>query len=334
MEIYLPIAGMPVDVVWILVMGGMVGFLSGLFGVGGGFLMTPLLIFLGIPASIAVGTQANQLVGASVSGMLAYWRRDQVDVKLGLVMQAGGILGTGLGVWLFGLLQRLGHIDLVISLCYVLFLGVIAGLMLTESVRTWLRGKRQGVVTRGKLHHHIWLHGLPFKTRFPRSRLYISVLLPAGIGFIGGLLVAIMGIGGGFLLVPAMIYVLGMPAAMVAGTSLFQIIFSTGTAALLQAATNHTVDIVLALLLLVGGVVGAQFGTRVSVHLRGEQARALLALIVLGVAVKLAVDLVVTPGDLYSVTPSAPDQAARLPPPPMGEPFPHGREPTNRGPQP
>lgn len=302
MEVYLPIAGMPVDVLWVLLLGAMVGFLSGLFGVGGGFLMTPLLIFLGIPAAVAVGTQANQLVGASVSGMLAYWRRGLVDVKMGLVMQGGGVLGTGLGVWLFGLLQRLGHIDLVISLSYVLFLGAISLLMLAESLRSWFNGRRKGV-TRGKLHHHGWLHGLPFKTRFPSSRLYISVLLPAGIGFIGGLLVAIMGIGGGFLLVPAMIYILGMPAAMVAGTSLFQIIFSTGVAALLQAAVNHTVDILLALLLLAGGVVGAQFGTRASVYLRGEQARALLALIVLAVAVKLAVDLVVKPADVYSLAP-------------------------------
>jgi len=197
-------------------------------------------------------------------------------------------------------LQKMGHIDLVISLSYVLFLGTVSGLMLTESVRAILKGR--GAPTRAKLHHHTWLHGLPFKMRFPRSRLYISALLPALIGFVGGVLVAIMGIGGGFLLVPAMIYILGMPTALVAGTSLFQIIFTTGLAAFLQAVGNQTVDIVLAMLLLVGGVIGAQFGTRAGMKLRGEQARALLALMVLAVAVKLAVDLIIRPEDLFSIT--------------------------------
>lgn len=300
MQIYLPIAEISVNALLILLLGGGVGFLSGLFGVGGGFLMTPLLIFIGVPPAVAVGTQANQLVGASVSGVLAHWRRNNVDVKLGAVMLVGGTLGTVLGVWIFGLLQALGHIDLVISLSYVIFLGTVSSLMLTESVRALLRGRN--VASRSKLHHHTWLHGLPFKMRFPRSRLYISALLPALIGFVGGVLVAIMGIGGGFLLVPAMIYILGMPTALVAGTSLFQIIFTTGIAAFLQAVSNNTVDIVLALLLLVGGVIGAQFGTRAGARLRGEQARALLALMVLAVAVKLAVDLVLRPEDLYSIT--------------------------------
>lgn len=300
MQIYLPIAELSVNGLLILILGGAVGFLSGLFGVGGGFLMTPLLIFIGVPPAVAVGTQANQLVGASVSGMLAHWRRNNVDVKLGSIMLVGGSVGTALGVWVFGLLQKLGHIDLVISLSYVLFLGTVSSLMLTESVRAMVQGR--GAATRSKLHHHIWLHGLPFKMRFPRSRLYISALLPALIGFVGGMLVAIMGIGGGFLLVPAMIYILGMPTALVAGTSLFQIIFTTGLAAFLQAVGNHTVDIVLALLLLVGGVVGAQFGTRAGAKLRGEQARALLAMMVLAVAVKLAVDLIIQPEDLYSIT--------------------------------
>jgi hypothetical protein len=300
MQIYLPIAELSVNALLILMLGGGVGFLSGLFGVGGGFLMTPLLIFIGVPPAVAVGTQANQLVGASVSGVLAHWRRNNVDVKLGGVMLVGGAIGTGLGVWLFGLLQKLGHIDLVISLSYVLFLGTVSSLMLTESVRAIVKGR--GVPVRSKLHHHTWLHGLPFKMRFPRSRLYISALLPAFIGFVGGVLVAIMGIGGGFLLVPAMIYILGMPTALVAGTSLFQIIFTTGLAAFLQAVSNQTVDIVLALMLLVGGVIGAQFGTRAGAKLRGEQARALLALMVLAVAVKLAVDLIVRPEDLFSIT--------------------------------
>jgi len=300
MQIYLPIAELSVNALLILMLGGGVGFLSGLFGVGGGFLMTPLLIFIGVPPAVAVGTQANQLVGASVSGVLAHWRRNNVDVKLGLVMLSGGSLGTALGVWIFALLQALGHIDLVISLSYVLFLGTVSSLMLWESLGAMLRGR--SMASRSKLHHHTWLHGLPFKMRFPRSRLYISALLPALIGFFCGLLVAIMGIGGGFLLVPAMIYILGMPTALVAGTSLFQIIFTTGIAAFLQAVGNQTVDIMLALLLLVGGVVGAQFGTRVGAKLRGEQARALLALVVLAVAVKLAVDLIVRPEDLFSIT--------------------------------
>jgi len=301
MQVYLPIAEISVNALLILGLGGLVGFLSGLFGVGGGFLMTPLLIFIGVPPAVAVGTQANQLVGASVSGVLAHWRRRNVDVKMGLVMLLGGGVGTVLGVWLFGWLQRLGHIDLVISLAYVFFLGMISSLMLWESVGAILRG-RNAAAARSKLHHHTWLHGLPFKMKFPRSRLYVSVLLPAGIGFVGGVLVAIMGIGGGFLLVPAMIYLLGMPTALVAGTSLFQIIFTTGIAAFMQASLNQTVDIVLAMLLLVGGVIGAQFGTRAGARLRGEQARALLAMMVLAVAVKLAIDLVMRPEDLYSIT--------------------------------
>lgn len=301
MQVYLPIAEISVNALLLLGLGGVVGFLSGLFGVGGGFLMTPLLIFIGVPPAVAVGTQANQLVGASVSGVLGHWRRRNVDIKLGTVMMLGGALGTALGVWVFGVLQQLGQIDLAISIMYVLFLGVISSLMLWESVRALLRGRNPAAV-RSKLHHHTWLHGLPFKMRFPRSRLYISALLPAGIGFIGGMLVAIMGIGGGFLLVPAMIYLLGMPTALVAGTSLFQIIFTTGIAAFMQATFNQTVDVMLAMLLLVGGVIGAQFGSRAGTKLRGEQARALLALMVLAVAVKLLVDLVLRPEDLYSIT--------------------------------
>ncbi len=300
LQIYLPIAEMSVDALAVLAMGGAVGFLSGMFGVGGGFLMTPLLIFIGVPPAVAVGTQANQLVAASVSGVLAHWQRGNVDVKLGLVMLAGGVFGTTLGVWLFGILQRLGHIDITISLSYVFFLGVIGFLMLIESGRAMLR-RRRTTATRGKLHHHIWLHGLPLKMRFHRSKLYISALLPAAIGAIGGLLVAIMGIGGGFMLVPAMIYLLNMPTGLVAGTSLFQIIFTTAVATLLQAATNQTVDVVLALLLLVGGVIGAQFGTKASGYLRGEQARMLLAVLVVSVAGKLAWDLFARPADVFSI---------------------------------
>ncbi len=300
MQIYLPIAEMSVNALLILGLGGLVGYLSGLFGVGGGFLMTPLLIFIGVPPPVAVGTQANQLVAASVSGVLAHWRRGTVDVKLGAVMLAGSLVGTGFGVWLFGLLQALGQIDLVIALSYVLFLGVVGGLMLGESLSAMLRPRRRPA-GRGKLHHHNVLHGLPLKLRFHKSRLYVSALLPAAIGLLGGLLVAIMGIGGGFVLVPAMIYLLGMPASMVAGTSLFQIIFTTAFATFLHAYQNQTVDVLLALLLLAGGVIGVQFGSSASGKLRGEQARALLGGLVVSVALALAVDLVTAPQDPFSI---------------------------------
>src|SRR5690349_1547177 len=244
MQVYLPIAEMSVNALLILGMGALVGFLSGLFGVGGGFLMTPLLIFIGVPPAVAVASQANQLVAASVSGVLAHWRRRNVDVKMGVVMLVGGNIGTLFGVWIFGLLQRMGQIDLAISLFYVAILGLVGGMMLVESARALVRRRR--APARRKLHHHTWLHGLPFKMRFPRSKLYVSALVPVGIGMVGGILVAVMGTGGGFLLVPAMIYLLGMPTAMVAGTSLFQIIFTTAIATFLQAASNHTVDVLLA----------------------------------------------------------------------------------------
>jgi uncharacterized membrane protein YfcA len=306
MQVYLPIAEMSVNAFLVLAMGGGVGFLSGMFGVGGGFLMTPLLIFVGVPPTVSVGTQANQLVAASVSGVLAHWRRRNVDVKIGLVMLAGSLLGTVVGVALFNLLARIGQIDFAIAVLYVLFLGTIGGLMLWESVGTMLR-RRSGPVRR-KLHQHTWMHGLPLKMRFPRSRLYVSAFLPGGIGFVGGLLVAVMGIGGGFILVPAMIYLLGMPTALVAGTSLFQIIFTTAVATVLQAWVNQTVDVMLALLLLLGGVVGAQFGTAAGAKLRGDQARALLAVLVLAVAVRLFYDLVAPPDELFSLSVSVPGQ--------------------------
>lgn len=300
MQVYLPIAEMTVDMFVVLGMGGLVGFLSGLFGVGGGFLMTPMLIFIGVPPAVAVSTQANQLVAASLSGVLGHWRRGNVDFKLGLVMLAGGVAGTGVGVWLFSILKRMGQIDVAISLSYVFFLGFIGLLMLIESLRAVLR-KPVEAASRGKLHHHIWIHGLPFKMRFHRSKLYVSALLPLWIGAFGGVLVAIMGIGGGFLLVPAMIYLLNMPTALVAGTSLFQIIFTTAFATLLQAVTNQTVDAVLALLLIVGGVIGAQLGAMAGTGLRGEHARLLLGLLVVSVALRLAWDLILPPEDLFNI---------------------------------
>ncbi len=304
MQVYLPIAEISVNVFYLLGLGGLVGALSGLFGVGGGFLMTPFLIFTGIPPTVAVATEANQILGASVSGVLAYWRRSSVDFKMGFVLLAGGMVGSSFGVWLFSMLRGFGQIDLVISLAYVVFLSVIGALMLAESGRTMLLHRRREAAKR-KLHKHIWLHGLPLKTRFRKSKLYISALLPLGVGFFVGLLAAIMGVGGGFVMVPAMIYLIGMPTSMVVGTSLFQIIFVTANVTILQAYYNQTVDVFLALLLLIGGVIGAQIGTRAGSFLRGEQLRGLLALVVLGVGARMLFDLVVTPNDLFSLASSA-----------------------------
>lgn len=299
--IYLPLAEVSVDVFLLLLLGGGVGFLSGLFGVGGGFLMTPLLIFVGIPPAVAVGSEAAQIVAASVSGVLAHMRRGNVDFRMGGVLLAGGIVGSTLGVQIFKKLQGLGQIDLFVSLAFVAVLGAIGMLMLVESVGTLRRrssGRRAAPIKR---HQHLWIHGLPLKMRFPRSMLYISAIAPFSIGLAVGMLAALMGVGGGFIMVPAMIYLLGMPTSVVVGTSLFQIVFVTANVTFLQAWQNQTVDIVLALLLLVGGVVGAQFGVRVGAKLRGEQLRGLLALMVLAVAGKLLVDLVSMPDDLYSL---------------------------------
>ena len=300
MHIYLPIAEMSVNIFLILGMGGAVGFLSGLFGVGGGFLMTPLLIFIGAPPPVGVGTEANQIVASSVSGVLAHWRRAYVDFKMGFVLLLGGFVGSSLGVILFKYLQNLGQLDLVIKLSYVIFLGIIGFLMLWESSRTIIRS-RSAAARRGKLHQHNWFHGLPFKMRFRKSKLYISAILPFLIGATVGVLSAIMGVGGGFIMVPAMIYLLGMPTSLAIGTSLFQIIFVTANVTFLQALTVQTVDILLAVLLLTGAVIGAQFGSKYSVRMKGEQLRALLALLVLGVCVKMIFDLTVMPADLYSI---------------------------------
>ena len=300
MYIYLPIAEVSMHIGIIIGLGGGVGFLSGLFGVGGGFLMTPLLIFFGIPPAVAVSTEANQIVASSVSGVLAHMRRGNVDFKMGGILMAGGVIGSSLGVALFSFLQSIGQIDLVIQLSYVVFLGIIGSLMLTESVRTIIRSRKPGAV-RGKLHQHNWLHGLPLKMRFRRSKLYISAILPLALGAFVGILAAIMGVGGGFIMVPAMIYLLGMPTSVVVGTSLFQIIFVTANVTLLQSIQTQTVDFLLAGLLLFGAVIGAQFGSRAGALLRGEQLRGLLALMVVAVCIKIGYDLVVRPEDLLSV---------------------------------
>lgn len=300
MYIYLPIAEVSMHIGVIIGLGGGVGFLSGMFGVGGGFLMTPLLIFLGVPPAIAVSTEANQIVASSVSGVIAHWRRGNVDFKMGGILLAGGVVGSSLGVLLFSILRDIGQIDLVIKLSYVIFLGLIGGLMLLESIRAILRTRQPGA-RRGKLHQHNWLHGLPLKMRFRKSKLYISALLPFVLAAMVGVLSAIMGVGGGFILVPAMIYLLGMPTYVVIGTSLFQIIFVTANITVLQAVQTQTVDFVLAGLLLFGAVIGAQIGARFGTRLKGEQLRGLLALIVLGVSVKLGIELVTAPVDVFAV---------------------------------
>ena len=306
MQIYLPIAEMSVDAFLLIGMGAAVGFLSGLLGVSGGFLMTPLLIFIGVPPAVAVASEANQVVASSVSGALAHWRRGNVDIHMGIVLLIGGVAGSSFGVLLYSLLREMGQLDLVIALSYVLFLGIIGGLMLVESSRAILK-RRRSAVPAHKLHQHTWLHGLPFKMRFRKSKLYISALVPLGIGFAVGVLSAIMGVGGGFILVPAMIYLLGMPTVVVIGTSLFQIVFVTANVTFLQATQNQTVDALLALILLSGAVVGAQFGGRLAGRIPGEQLRALLAIVVLAVGIKLLVDLVSMPVDLYSLGSGARD---------------------------
>ena len=302
MQIYLPIAELSVNIFLLLGLGGAVGFLSGMFGIGGGFLMTPLLIFTGIPPAVAVASEANQIVASSVSGVVAHWRRRAVDFKMGSVLVGGGFFGSVVGVYVFRMIREMGQIDLVISLSYVIFLGVIGALMLRESISAIRRARAGKSSGRRKPGQHYWIHGLPMRMRFPRSKLYTSSIPPAFLGFLVGVLAAIMGVGGGFIMVPAMIYLLRMPTNVVVGTSLFQIIFITGVTTILHAVTNQTVDVVLALLLLIGGVIGVQFGARVGQKLKGEELRALLALLVLIVSARLALDLFITPDDMFSVS--------------------------------
>jgi uncharacterized membrane protein YfcA len=298
MQIYLPIAEVSVNAYLLLGLGGMVGVLSGMFGVGGGFLMTPLLFFIGIPPAVAVATEANQIVASSFSGVLAHLRRKTVDLRMGTVLLIGGLIGAALGVAVFNYLKSMGQVDLLVKLCYVVFLGVIGALMFIESLNA-IRKTRSGA--KPKRRKHNWIHGLPFKMRFRTSGLYISVIPPVIVGVLVGILAAIMGVGGGFIMVPAMIYLLGMPTKVVVGTSLFQIIFVTGFTTLLHATTNYTVDMVLAVLLLIGGVIGAQVGTVIGAKLKAEQLRILLAIMVLAVCGKLALDLLIQPAELFSV---------------------------------
>jgi uncharacterized membrane protein YfcA len=301
MEIYLPVAQMSVHWLLILGLGMAIGVLSGMLGVGGGFLLTPLLIFTGIPSSIAVATTASHITASSMSGAIAQWRKRAIDLKMAAVMTAGGIAGTVAGVWLFGVLRRAGQMDVVVSASYVILLGTIGALMLRESLATLRATHDNPAPAARRMGQHFWIHGLPFKERFPASRLYISVIPPLVIGFGVGVLSSILGVGGGFVVVPAMIYILRMPTNVVTGTSLAQIIVVTAATTVLQSVNNHAVDAMLAALLVTGGVIGAQFGVRIGARLRGEQLRLMLALMVIAVALRLFVGLVARPSDLYSI---------------------------------
>ena len=305
MEIYLPVAEMSVNWLILIALGIGVGFLSGMFGVGGGFLMTPLLVFTGIPSTVAVATTLSHVTASSMSGALAQWQKRAIDFAMAGVMMVGGVLGTLFGVWLFALMRRQGQMDLVVALSYVLMLGSIGIIMLRESLAA-LKAYRTGATASQRLVNRGWIQALPFKMRFRQSRLYISVLPPIAIGFAVGTLSAIMGIGGGFIIVPAMIYLLRMPTKVVMGTSLAQIIAVSAITTVLQATNNFSVDIVLALLLVSGGVVGAQLGVRVGAKLRGEQLRLLLAILVLTVGAGLLWQLIATPADVYSLSEGAP----------------------------
>lgn len=301
MEVYLPVAEMSVHWLVILGMSYAVGFLSGMFGVGGGFLLTPLMIFYGIPPTVAVATTASQITASSLSGVLAHWRRRTVDIKMGVVLAGGGIVGTAAGVFLFAAVRRMGQIDFLISASYVMLLGTIGGLMLNESVRTLISARR-GKSAPARPSQHNWIFHLPIKMRFRVSKLYISAIPLLALGFAVGLLSAVMGVGGGFIAVPVMIYLFRMPTNVVVGTSMFLLLFVTAAATVLHAVGNYSVDIVLALVLIVGGVLGVQYGVRAGASLRGEQLRFLLAALVLAVAARLLFDLVITPDDLFTVT--------------------------------
>ena len=301
MQIYLPIAEVSVNAFLLLGLGGIVGVLSGMFGVGGGFLMTPLLFFIGIPPAVAVATEANQIVASSFSGALAHLKRKTVDIKMGLILLIGGLLGAGIGLIIFNYLKSLGQVDLLVKLCYVAFLGIIGSLMLIESLRAILK-TQSGSIPKRVRRPRTFAQQLPFKMRFRTSGLYISIIPPILVGLLVGVLSAIMGVGGGFIMVPAMIYILGMPTKVVVGTSLFQIIFVTGFTTVLHATTNYTVDIALAVLLLLGGVIGAQLGSQFGTRLRAEQLRILLALMVIAVCIKIALDLLIMPSELYSIS--------------------------------
>ena len=301
MGIYLPIAELSVNLFVLLAMGAAVGFLSGMFGVGGGFLITPLLIFYNIPPAIAVATGANQVIASSFSGALSHMKKGTIDFKLGSVLLGGGVIGSTIGIYVFSLLRSLGQLDLIISLLYVAMLGTVGGLMLVESVRAIRRSRDGAAPTLKKPGQHNWILRLPLKMRFRASKLFVSVIPVIGLGAAIGFLSSIMGVGGGFIMVPALIYLLKVPTNVVVGTSLFQIIFVSAYTTIVHASTNYTVDVVLAFMLMVGGVAGAQYGAKAGQRLRGEQLRALLALLVLAVALRLGLDLFIRPQSIYSL---------------------------------
>ncbi len=300
MQIYLPIAEVSVDALMLLAIGGLVGVLSGMFGVGGGFILTPILFFIGIPPAVAVASAATQIAGSSFSAFLAHLRRRTVDIKMGMVLLAGGFVGSAIGVQIFTILRRSGQFEVAVSLLYVLLLGTVGALMLQESVRA-LRRRNDPNAALVPRKRHTWAHGLPLKMRFRASQLYVSAIPPFVIGALVGVLAAVMGVGGGFIMVPAMIYLIGMPTRVVVGTSVFQFLFVTGFTTLLHAVQSQTVDVMLALILLIGGVIGAQVGVSAATRLKPEQLRILLALMVLAVGVRLAMELVMMPAELYSL---------------------------------
>jgi uncharacterized protein len=302
-EIYLPIADLPVNIFLVLAMGLAVGFISGMFGIGGGFLMTPLLIFIGVSPAVAVATVSTHIAASSMSGALSYWRRRAIDLALALMLLAGGIIGTVAGVWLFTLLRSVGQLDITIGVSYVLLLGSVGAMMVIEGVRAILRARQGKPVQLRHPGSHTWVHGLPLKIRFKQSRIYISAIPVLAIGFTIGFVGAIMGIGGGFLLVPMLIYLLRVPTNVVIGTSMVLTLVTMASATILHAATNHLVDAVLALILMVGGVIGAQFGARSGQKIRSERLRLLLGVLVLAVGLRFAFDLILKPEDLFSIRP-------------------------------
>ena len=303
MQIYLPIAELPVNVLLVLVMGLAVGFISGMFGIGGGFLMTPLLIFLGVSPAVAVASVTGHVAASSCSGAISYWRRRAIDVALAFMLLAGGILGTAFGVWLFTFLRAIGQLDITIGISYVLLLTAVGALMVFESLNAIIRTRQGKPVELRRPGSHTWFHGLPFKIRFKRSGIYVSAIPVWAIGFTIGFVGAVMGIGGGFLLVPMLIYFLRVPTATVIGTSMVLTLVTMASATVMHAATNHLVDALLAVILMVGGVTGAQFGARAGQKISGERLRLGLGLLVLAVGIRFALQLVLPPEDLYTLRP-------------------------------
>ncbi|MEH2511782.1 putative membrane protein YfcA [Nitrobacteraceae bacterium AZCC 1564] len=301
MQLFLPIADVPVNVFLILAMGAAVGFVSGMFGIGGGFLMTPLLIFIGISPGVAVASVSSHMAASSFTGALSYWRRRAIDPALSMVLLSGGVIGTALGVWIFALLRSVGQLDLMIALSYVALLTTVGTLMLLEGARAILKTRKGPPPLTRRARAQGWILGLPLKMRFKRSKIYLSVIPVVAIGLMIGFLGAIMGIGGGFLLIPIMIYVLRVPTSTVIGTSMALTLVTMIFATILHATTNHLVDVVLALVLMVGGVIGAQFGARAGQRIRGEHLRLLLGLLILSVGIRFAVELVIKPAELYSI---------------------------------